>query len=143
MTKRLEELVELALRKELTIETRTELVKILFTDTEGDIDLSELQLQDFDGDLYQDSQIVKGDLIQNFQVVEGDLYQNMQKVKGDLSQGCQKVKGYAFINSNKFSGIKEWKNDRWVITKQRDPYIDMSREELIEELKKVKGESND
>lgn len=117
MTKRTKELVELALKNQLTNKTRTELVKILFTDSDGDIWLSELQLQDFDGDLYM----------------------HKQKVKCDLHQDYQTVEGYAIIGNDNFAGIKEWKNGEYKITKPINPYDNMSREELIEELKKVKG----
>lgn len=142
MTKRLEELVELALKKELTDETRTELVKILFITNDGDIYLSNLQLQDFNGILYQYSQKVGGDLYQNFQKVQGNLYQYNQTVSGDLSQCYQTVKGYGIIGNNNFAGIKETINGEDKIVKEIDPYKDMSKAELIEELKKLKGGQN-
>lgn len=87
MTERLQELVELALKKELTKETRTELVKELFINNEGDIDLSELQLRNFEGNLLQHAHIVKRNLAQGKQYVGGHLDQSFQKVRGHLDQG--------------------------------------------------------
>lgn len=119
MTERIKELVELALKGQLRNKTRTELVKALFIDKDGDINLSNLELQDFDGNLYMHSQTVKKDLLQHNQAV---------------------INGYAFIGNNNFVGVKEWKSNKWVITKKIDPYATMSREELIAEIEKLKGD---
>lgn len=112
MTERLQELVELALKKELTKETKTELVKELFTDKDGNIDLSRLQLKNFEGDLLQHSHVVKnnlsqgkhlviGSLHQQQQTVYGNLYQQFQKVKGDLEQLACLVEGSLFQSGHK------------------------------------------
>lgn len=166
MTKRLEELMELALNKELTKKTRTELVKMLFIDKYGNIDLSELQLQDFEGNLYQNGHKVKWDLCQkghevgrflyqgeqdvklilyqSGSKVKGNLYQNCHKVKGNFYQHSHKVEGYASIGSNDFAGIIEWdeENWEWNVTKKIIPYEDMSKEDLIAEIKKLKEMNN-
>ncbi|MDY0386935.1 MAG: hypothetical protein RBT65_07385 [Methanolobus sp.] len=70
----------------------------------GNLDLSNLDFSDFEGDvitscmkvkrnLWQDTQEVAGDLSQFNQKVEFNLYQYNQKVEGNLYQHTQKVKG--------------------------------------------------
>ena len=74
------------------------------TDEKGDLVLSNLDLSDFNGDVYIDgwkvkrslmqfNQTVGEDLLQYHQIVKGDLIQSFQKVNGNLFQFCQKVKG--------------------------------------------------
>lgn len=84
-------------------------------DSNGNLNLNELDFSNFNGhvligfmkvkkDLFQDCQEVRGnvyqcsievgeDLFQGNQIVNGDLYQNEQEVNGDLYQGFQQVKG--------------------------------------------------
>ena len=52
----------------------------------GTLDLSELDLSDFEGNVKLSSMKVKGDLFQGNQKVKGDLIQNSQEVKGILYQ---------------------------------------------------------
>lgn len=70
----------------------------------GDLDLSGLDLSDFNGNvnisymkvkkhLFQRTQTVGGDLSQDCQKVEGYLYQSFQEVKGNLWQNFQEVEG--------------------------------------------------
>jgi len=63
------------------------------TDKFGDLDLSNLDFSNFDGNIYISGMKVKNDLFQMGQLVRGDLYQNSQIVKGYLYQGNQKVEG--------------------------------------------------
>lgn len=108
-------------------------------DKEGNLDISNLDFSDFNGDvyfshikvkqtLYQFGQEVKGDLRQSFQHVNGkivqnqqttdsDLYQNYQVVKGNLYQFIQSVKGdleqYGQTVKGKFINHKLSKNEHW------------------------------
>ena len=59
----------------------------------GTLDLSELDLSDFEGNVKLSSMKVKGDLDQSNQEVKGNLWQSDQKVKGILFQRDQKVEG--------------------------------------------------
>lgn len=144
MTKRLEELVQLALKKELIPDTKTELVKILFTDKDGDIDLSFLQLQNFDGNLYQNYQTVKGNLFQYSQTVKGSLEQHLQTVGDNLHQDNQEVKGNLFQDDQEVKGSLFQSNQRvkgYLYQDKERKYEDMTKNELIKELKKFKGET--
>ena len=71
-------------------------------DEDGDLDLSDLDFSDFDGnvdisgmkvqkELWQNYQIVGGNLIQNNQVVYGELWQNNCVIGGNLYQHSQEV----------------------------------------------------
>ena len=62
-------------------------------DEDGDLDLSNLDFSDFDGNVNIYNMIVKGNLNQSGQVVYGDLWQRCQIVKGDLYQDSQSVDG--------------------------------------------------
>lgn len=73
-------------------------------DANGDLNLSDLDFSDFEGDIYINNMKVKGNLKQSFQqvqgslyqscqVVGGDLYQYYQEVQGSLNQSCQDIKG--------------------------------------------------
>ena len=62
-------------------------------DEKGDLDLSNLDFSDFEGDVDISSMKVKGSLFQDSHIVEGDLFQSFQKVKANLFQGYQKVEG--------------------------------------------------
>lgn len=55
-------------------------------DEYGDLDLSELDFSDFEGDVCINNMTVKHDLIQSNQQVDGDLYQRYQTVDGKLWQ---------------------------------------------------------
>lgn len=82
---------------------------------EGNLDLTDLDFSDFNGDIFisrmkvkrnliQSSQKVSGSLIQNSQEVGRNLYQNCQKVKGDLNQNCQNVEGNLEQDNQKVKG---------------------------------------
>ena len=71
---------------------------------DGDLVLSDLDLSDFEGNVYihgwkvkhsldQSEQQVGGNLIQNYQVVDGDIYQNYQVVDGGIHQDHQIADG--------------------------------------------------
>lgn len=51
---------------------------------EGDLDLSDLDFSDFDGDVLIHSMKVKKSLYQDYQTVWGSLYQHSQKVGEDF-----------------------------------------------------------
>ncbi|MEG2229962.1 MAG: hypothetical protein RRY22_04220, partial [Bacilli bacterium] len=57
------------------------------------LNLSELDFSDFDGDIYIRLMKVKHNLYQDGQEVQGSLFQDFQEVKGNLYQDNQKVKG--------------------------------------------------
>lgn len=133
-------------------------------DKDGNIDMSDLDFSEFEGNVRISSMKVKKDLVQSCQKVGGSLFQHWQevgkslnqfgqevdgnliqycqKVGGDLYQYFQKVEGYAHIGKNNFAGIKEWDyvEKKYKITKEIDPYKDMTREDLIKEIKKLKGD---
>lgn len=78
------------------MKSKEELKKYLlenFIDEDGDLDLSNLDFSDFDGNVYICDMKVKKDLIQNYQIVNGDLIQSDQKVGGNLYQGFQQFGG--------------------------------------------------
>ena len=73
-------------------------------DCNGDLDLSDLDFNDFEGDIFINRWKVKhnmrfqqhkvdGDLNQSNQRVKGNLWQSLQVVKGNLSQSHQRVRG--------------------------------------------------
>lgn len=81
-------------------------------DKDGNLDLSNLDFSDFDGNVNISHMKVKSNLYQGFQEVEKDLFQRFQEVNGNLYQECQKVKGDLFQNGQKFDlckilGVKE------------------------------------
>lgn len=92
----------------------------------GDLDLSNLDFRDFDGDiilsemkvknhlfqshqivggcLYQSCQVVCQSISQSSQMVGGNLHQNYQVVKGDLFQDHQEVNGNLDQNKQNVKG---------------------------------------
>ncbi|MGL5972443.1 MAG: hypothetical protein ACRCZK_01810 [Oscillospiraceae bacterium] len=58
--------------------SKTELVKLLFTNTKGNIDISNLDLSDFEGDL---NQTFEYNLFQDNQDVKGNIYQDESEDK--------------------------------------------------------------
>lgn len=105
----------------------------------GNIYLVELDFSDFDGDVYISGMKVKNELFQSYQEVGGKLCQRNQTVAGDLEQYGQTVKGYVKLGMDDFAGIKEWdwRSKEWEITKEINPYKDMSKEQLIEIIKEL------
>lgn len=77
--------------------------------SDGDIDLSELDFSDFDGNVIISNMKVKKDLFQHNQQVESDLYQCFQEVKGDLAQDYQVVEGDLFQDEQTVAG-KLWQD---------------------------------
>ena len=73
-------------------------------DEDGDLNLSGLDLSDFEGNVKLSSMKVKGNLSQGHQQVEGDLIQRYQNVKGDLIQNSQEVEGDLYQNSQEVKG---------------------------------------
>lgn len=95
-------------------------------DKDGDLDLSNLDFSDFNGnvllfnmkvqkdllqnnqqvgrDLRQDSQQVGRDLYQSYQEVQRGLYQHSQNIEGNLWQSDQKVKGDLYQDDQKVDG---------------------------------------
>lgn len=59
----------------------------------GELDLTQLDFSDFDGNIYINNMKVKGNLFQDCQTVKGNLNQSYQKVKFDLFQHSQQVNG--------------------------------------------------
>lgn len=70
----------------------------------GNLDLSDLDFSDFDGNVYINNMKVKKDLHQDHQIVTGDLYQHSQQVEGFLKQNHQTVNSYLMQNFQKVSG---------------------------------------
>ena len=93
--KRLEEEIKGEVKMKDINEVRDYLVKHR-TDRSGDLDLSNLDFRDFDGNIFINSMRVKNDLNQSNQVVKGDLLQMRQKVDKGLYQDFQKVGGSLF-----------------------------------------------
>lgn len=69
---------------------------------EGDLDLSDLDFSDFDGDVLIHSMKVKKSLYQDYQAVWGSLYQHNQQVGED------------FIN-HKLKDGEYWEEKRWLV----------------------------
>ena len=100
-------------------------------DNEGDLILSDLDLSDFDGDVYIDDMKVKK-----------SLHQDCQKVGENLHQDCQKVGG-------KFINQKLYPNEYWeekefcVVRKKRIDYKEEfinKLESILQEIEKIKEE---
>ena len=70
-------------------------------DVSGDLYLSDLDLSDFDGNVYISNMKVKKSLFQNYQEVGDTLYQEFQKVDKDLFQHNQQVEGELLQNNQK------------------------------------------
>ena len=70
----------------------------------GNLDISDLDFSDFDGDVFINGMRVKGNLFQEDQEVQGDLLQQGQEVKGTLYQSGQEVKGNLFQNEQEVQG---------------------------------------
>lgn len=113
------------------MKTKEEITKWLLDNAvneDNDLDLRDIDLSKFDGDvlitgwkvkndlslsgcevggdLFQNSQNVKGDLWQDSQKVKGNLYQHGQKVNGDLFQGKQQVEGKLY--SHRLEDNERW-----------------------------------
>ena len=70
-------------------------------DTFGNLDLSNLDFSDFDGNVFIDNMKVKKTLNQSYQEVGENLYQAFQKVDKDLHQDHQQVDGELLQNDQK------------------------------------------
>lgn len=101
--------------------TREEVIKYLFTNNVGDLDLSDLDFGSFGGNvilsgmkvgnnLYQSSFIVKGDLFQENYKVNGNVYRDCYNVKGDLSQRYNIVEGNLYQSGQEVKGNLEQGN---------------------------------
>ena len=73
-----------------------------FRNEDGDIEICNVDLSDFDGDVFISNWTVKNDLHQGSQKVGGDLRQGSQKVGGDLDQCCQTVGGDLWQHNQEF-----------------------------------------
>lgn len=84
-------------------------------DEYGDLDLSDLDFSDFNGNvsilgmkvkhnLHQNAQEVGGYLVQSRQIVGRDLYQSNQKVANNLFQNAQEVGGNLIQTALKVKG---------------------------------------
>lgn len=105
-------------------------------DEEGDLDLSDLDFSNFDGDVYICDMKVKKRLFQNYQKVGESLLQNNQIVDKDLWQSYQKVGG-------EFYGHKLDENEYWDESKfyvvRRNKIKEITLEELEKMGYKLKG----
>ena len=109
-----------------------------FNDFEGDIFINHwkvkhdmwFQKHEVDGDLWQGNQVVQGDLNQSWQVVMKDLNQYNQEVQGDLSQSHQRVRGDLYqCDQFVFGDLcsqKLNKNEEWV---EYDDYVSREKKE--------------
>ena len=70
-------------------------------DKKGNLDLSDLDFSDFNGNIYINRMKVKRDLWQNHQEVQRHLYQDHQEVNGNLLQTHQKVIGKLYQNNQR------------------------------------------
>ena len=100
---------------------KEEVLKHLFTNNVGDLDLSELDFGNFSGNviltgmkvgnnLYQSTFIVKGDLYQENYRVNGNVYRDCYIVKGDLSQRYNIVEGNLYQSGQEVEGNLEQGN---------------------------------
>ena len=110
-------------------------------DNEGDLILSELDLSNFDGNVYIYGMKVKKSLHQNFQKVGEDLWQNGQIVRKDLHQDCQDVGESLWQDHQKvgeeFYNHKLNKNEYW---EEKEFYVvrrNKLKEITLEELEKI------
>ena len=101
----------------------------------GDLDLSELDFSDFDGNVSVGHMKVKNNLVQDDQEVGLSLIQNYQGVGKDLFQDGQKVKDSFF--DHKLADDEEWKaHDNFVVRGKK--LEEISRKELEEMGYKLK-----
>ena len=106
-------------------------------DEYGDLVLSNLDLSDFEGNVYINNMKVKGNLSQNSQEVQGDLYQKGHKVEGILSQSDQKVKGNLIQYGHEVKGNLKHGNSRYGGRLIEYPYSKMLKEITLEELEEL------
>ena len=126
-------------------------------DCNGDLNLSDLDFNDFEGDifinhwkvkhnmcfrkhkvqgnLWQSYQEVQGNLYQSWQVVMKDLNQYHQEVQGDLNQSWQRVRGdlYQFdqVVFGDLCSQKLNKNEEWV---EYGDYVSREKKEVIKNV---------
>ena len=101
----------------------------------GNLDLSELDFSDFDGNVIIGHMKVKWSLDQSHQEVGNSLFQNYQGVGKDLFQDGQKVKDSFF--DHKLKDDEEWKaHDNFVVRGKK--LEEISRKELEEMGYKLK-----
>ena len=102
-------------------------------DDDGDLDITNLDFSDFDGDVFIGGMKVKGILYQDGQEVRGNLYQSSQEVKSNLFQRNQKVEGNYHCGNVQVKGII-FADDPTRLLKE------ITTEELAELGYKLKGE---
>lgn len=88
----------------MTIDELRDLMLENFVDEDGDLDITQLDFTDFEGDVYIGRMRVKKDLVQDYQEVEGSLFQHTQEVGGNLYQYSQNVGGHLWQNYQKVEG---------------------------------------
>lgn len=89
------------------MKTKEELKNYLlenYVDENGDLILSNLDFNDFEGDVYINNMKVKGRLFQNGQKVQGDLYQHEHEVRGHLQQYQHVVQGNLYQSGHEAHG---------------------------------------
>lgn len=99
----------------------------------GELDLTQLDFSDFDGNIYINNMKVKRNLFQDNQTVKGDLYQSFQNVKWDLSQHSQQVNGDLYshlLNENEIWEPASSKTANFVVRKRN--LILITKQELNE-----------
>ena len=75
-----------------------------FVDEDGDLRLGDLDLSEFDGNVWADHWKVKRSLSQSNNKVGGYLYQGYNEVKGSLRHSWNKVEGDLYQANNKVEG---------------------------------------
>ena len=75
-------------------------------DCNGDLNLSDLDFNDFEGDIFINRWKVKHDMWFQKHEVDGDLWQSYQRVNGNLIQSNQVVKGN--LCSQKLNKYEVW-----------------------------------
>lgn len=100
------------------------------TNDEGNLDLSDLDFSNFDGNVFINYMKVKRSLFQNRQEVGGDLLQNEQIVDEDLHQDYQTV-GENFYN-HKLDKGEYWDESKDFVVRRKK-----LKEITLEELEKM------
>lgn len=119
-----------------------------FSDFEGSIDRGWWKVQGnlsqswnkVQGDLYQYNNVVQGNLLQDENRVQGDLHQSRNIINGDLIQYGNNVKRKTYNDFDNHNKVLRWNEElkKWVEDKRFTKKLeDMTKEELIKKIKEM------
>lgn len=106
-------------------------------DEYGDLILSNLDLSDFEGNVYINNMKVKGNLFQNGQKVQGDLSQSRHAVKGNLYQYGHEAQGHLNQSGHKVHGNLYNEDNKYGGELYEEPSTKMLKEITVEELEEL------